>query len=250
MTAYRGRGLHKAIVEELGDRIAGGEYQPFIPIDMNHLETELAVSRSAMREAIKVLNSKGMMDARPRRGTYSLPRSQWLLLDEDVIRWQFKHAPQSAMLHNLAEVRAIFEPSVARIAAIRRTQTDIVELNAAIEDMSIADSRHAVAAADIRFHKALAASTSNEMLVRIAALVNLVLHERDQRIPLDGADPTPSHQAVLDAVVSNNPRTAETAMRELLVVASDDELSASDMSEDTKDRCPKPQVFSFPGLYP
>lgn len=227
MSAYSGRGVHKQVVEELGRRIVQGAFTAYEPIDLNELEREFDVSRTAMREAIKVLTAKGMLDARQRRGTFVLPRSRWALLDQDVMRWEFTRPDTATLFSNLAEVRRITEPAIARIAAARRTDVDLAELDAALDTMATAAAADtadgdSMAEADITFHRALAAATHNEMLVRIAALISIGLDERDHAVPVHLSDPVPSHRAVVLAVAGRDEAGAEAAMKTLLDLADED----------------------------
>src|SRR5699024_7804967 len=85
---YWRRGLHGRIIDILGQRMINGDIPEGVQIEPEKLVTELDVSRTVVREAIKVLAAKGLLDSRPRLGTYVLPRQRWNLLDADVIRWR------------------------------------------------------------------------------------------------------------------------------------------------------------------
>src|SRR5260221_2134444 len=124
MTSYQGRGLHGQIVEQMGVRIVGGAYPAGAPLFSEQLEREFDVSKTVVREALKVLSAKGLVESRQKRGTLVRPRSDWSLLDSDMLRWQRGVEPDVGFLENLAEVRAIIEPAAARLAAQRRTQAD------------------------------------------------------------------------------------------------------------------------------
>lgn len=223
MNSYHGRGLHKDVVENLGRRIVQGDFTAYEPINLLQLEDDLGVSRTALREAIKVLAAKGMIEARQRRGTFVLPRKFWALLDSDVMRWEFTRTDTATMLANLAEVRDIVEPAIARIAAHRRTDAELSDMKAALDEMAQATDAAAMARADTAFHQSLAAATHNEMLVRIAALITIGLGERDHAVPVHASDPVPPHEAVLAAVAGGDAGRAEEAMRALLEVANADQ---------------------------
>src|SRR5690349_23211669 len=102
---YQGRGLHGEVVERLGRRILSGELNAGVTLDIPGLERELDVSRTVLREALRVLKSKGLVDARPKRGTFVQPRTEWLLLDHDVVRWQFEGRDDRGFLDDLSEMR-------------------------------------------------------------------------------------------------------------------------------------------------
>src|SRR5579875_2951199 len=125
---YPGRGLHGQTVETLGMRVISGVYRPGAVIDPERLAVELDVSKTVVREALRVLGAKGLVDSRPKRGTYVRDRSAWSLLDTDVMHWQMRSGISAELLAELSEVRAIVEPAWARLAAERRTEEDLEAL--------------------------------------------------------------------------------------------------------------------------
>ncbi|ASQ97460.1 MULTISPECIES: FadR/GntR family transcriptional regulator [Streptomyces] len=229
MTPYARRGVHGQTVEALARRILGGEIPEGATLDLVALQSELDVSLTALRESLKVLAAKGMVDARQKRGTFVRNRSDWNLLDADVLRWQF-HSDRTtdadrALLRNLAEVRSIIEPAAVRLAAERRTDADLAALDAAVDAMGAggSDAAHAVEA-DLAFHRALLVATHNELLERMEMVIESGLAHRDRIVHSSphSQDPVPAHRAVLDAVRAQDPRAAEAAMRALLDQAGRD----------------------------
>ncbi|MBO0912779.1 FadR/GntR family transcriptional regulator [Streptomyces laculatispora] len=223
MTPYARRGVHGQTVETLARRVLSGEIPEGATLDLVALQDELDVSLTALRESLKVLAAKGMVDARQKRGTFVRARADWNLLDADVLRWQFAGGTVSgtdpALLHNLGEVRGIIEPAAVRLAAARRTDTDLDALEAALTAMGEQDgvAAHAVEA-DLAFHRALLAATHNELLERMEMVIESGLAHRDEIVHSSphGEDPVPSHRAVLDAVRDQDQAAAERAMRDLL----------------------------------
>lgn len=230
MTPYARRGVHGQTVEALARRILGGRIPEGATLDLVALQSELDVSLTALRESLKVLAAKGMVDARQKRGTFVRSRADWNLLDADVLRWQFEGGGTAgsdlALLRDLAEVRAIVEPAAVRLAAGRRTDDDLAALDAALAAMGEEDPDPARAvAADLAFHRALLAATHNELLERMEMVISSGLAHRDRIVhssPHSG-DPVPAHRAVLDAVRDHDPRAAEAAMRALLDQAGRDQ---------------------------
>ncbi|WP_328931279.1 MULTISPECIES: FadR/GntR family transcriptional regulator [unclassified Streptomyces] len=239
MTPYARRGVHGQTVELLARRILGGEIAEGATLDLVGLQSELDVSLTALRESLKVLAAKGMVDARQRRGTFVRPRAEWNLLDADVLRWQFEGASTSesdrALLHNLAEVRAIIEPAAVRLAAERRTDADLAALDGALDAMGEqgTDATHAVEA-DLAFHRALLTATHNELLERMEMVIESGLAHRDRIVHSapHSEDPVPAHRAVLDAVRDRDSQAAEAAMRALLDQAGRDLDRIGDSEED------------------
>ncbi|WP_431944962.1 FadR/GntR family transcriptional regulator [Actinacidiphila sp. bgisy167] len=228
MTPYARRGVHGQTVETLARRVLSGEIPEGATLDMAALQSELDVSLTALRESLKVLAAKGMVDARQKRGTFVRPRSDWNLLDADVLRWQFSESSDTgadpALLRNLGEVRGIVEPAAARLAAARRTDADMQALEEALTAMGEKIGASHAVEADLAFHRALLAATHNELLERMEVVIESGLAQRDQLVHSapHSEDPVPSHRAVLDAVRDRDPDAAEHAMRALLDQATRD----------------------------
>src|SRR4051812_6263272 len=220
------RGVHGQTVEVLAHRILNGRLPEGATLDLTALQTEFDVSLTALREALRVLAAKGMVDARPKRGTFVRPRSAWSLLDADVLRWQFaRSAHQPGLFDDLHELRSIVEPGAAGLAAARATEDDLAVLDAALAGMAAAgDDPAAAVAADPAFHRALLAATHNELIQRMEVVIETGLAERDRMV--HGAagpqDPVPSHKAVVDAIRRHNPTQAARAMGKLLDQAVED----------------------------
>jgi DNA-binding FadR family transcriptional regulator len=218
MPAYSERGVHGQTVTRIAQRILSGDPAELETIDVAALQDELDVSLTVVREALKVLAAKGLVDARQRRGTFVRPRADWNLLDEDVIRWQFAGRTDGKFLENLHEVRGIVEPAGARFAAQRRTDADLSALDDALTAMTeSAGDPAAMVRTDLAFHRALLAATHNELLERMEVVLKTGLAERDRLVHgADHDDPVPSHRLVLDAIKAGDPDAAERAMRNLL----------------------------------
>ncbi|MFE4058789.1 FadR/GntR family transcriptional regulator [Streptomyces sp. NPDC059096] len=217
MAPYAPRGVHGRTVETLARRVLHGQLPEGATLDLPALRRELGISLTVLRESLKVLAAKGMVDARQKRGTFVRPRADWNLLDADVLRWQCTAGPgaPAALLRDLAEVRAVVGPAVARLAAERRTDADLTALETALTEMAgttgtaVGPARSAGAGA--AFHRALLAATRNELLERMGPVV--VPGPVGAPHP---ADPVPGHRAVLDAVRAGDRDAAERAMRALL----------------------------------
>src|SRR5689334_16119760 len=124
------------IARELGSAIVSGRLQP------GHvLESELEasahrhVSRTAYREALRMLSAKGLINSRPRAGTRVSPMPEWHMLDPDVLAWLFSDAPRPEMLHSLFELRTIIEPAAAALAAKGRRAAHLQRMERAFVDM-------------------------------------------------------------------------------------------------------------------
>lgn len=223
MTGYTGRGLHGTTVEVLGSRIVDGTIPPGETLDLRALGAELDLSMTALREAIKVLAAKGLLDSRQRRGTFVRERAAWNVLDTDVIRWRHSAGDAAAMLTELAEVRAILEPPAAGLAALRRTDADLADFDAALAAMARATSADEAAAADLRWHGLLLRAARNEMLASMSVLIEPALLVRDSLVHNHSTDdPVPVHQAVVEAIRNRDAAEAVSLTRALLDKSVDD----------------------------
>ena len=154
--------LHGSIARELGVAIVSGRIEPGETLD-NEIQSseQMSVSRTAYREAVRILAAKGLVASRPKRGTQVRPKSDWQLLDPEVLSWFFEGRPSQEFLVGLFELRAIIEPAAAALAAERRTADDLATMRNALQRME----RHGLHTADGQsgdrdFHDAVLAATA------------------------------------------------------------------------------------------
>lgn len=218
MEGYVSRGLYGRLVQEVGVQIATGELAPGQRVDVENLQTRHNVSRTVARDAVRVLTTKGMVDARPKRGTFVLEREHWSLLDPDVISWIYGGTPDTGFLETLNEVRQIIEPAGARLAATRHSAANVAAMRGALADLAAAGSDvEAAAAADVRFHHALAVAAGNEILQHLGTVIEAGLRARDMLVLAGNPDADiPFHSAVVDAIEAGDADGAAAAMRTLL----------------------------------
>lgn len=225
VSGYKGRGLHGSTVELLGTRIVNGTLAPGDVLNLQAIGEELDLSLTALREAIKVLMAKGLLDARQKRGTFVRPRAEWNALDSDVLRWRQAHGDAQAVLRDLAEVRSAIEPKAAAIAAQRRAPADVTALYEALDGMRQARGGTAdqAARADLLFHQVLLQATGNELFAQMSVFVEPALMVRDRLVhDHTVADPVPSHQRVVEAIVAQEPEQAAAAATSLLEQSVED----------------------------
>src|SRR5262249_52343717 len=126
--------LHGTIARKLGISILSGEYKPGDLLDSEITASEqFAVSRTAYREAVRILAAKGLVDARPKVGTRINPQSKWHLLDPDVLEWTFEAEPDVTLLNSLFELRNVVESAAAGLAATRRSAAHLKAMRAALD---------------------------------------------------------------------------------------------------------------------
>ena len=216
--------IHQAIARDLGTAILTGRHRPG---DLFEGEIEaserLGVSRTAYREAVRILIAKGMLESRPKAGTRVLPRHRWNVLDPEMLAWMFAGEPDSEFIRDLFELRGVIEPAAAEFAARRRTDEQLGVMEAALGEMGrVGLSTPEGRAADQRFHHAVLAATHNDALAALASSVGAAVSwttkfkHRKQMMP---RDPLPDHRAVFAAIAARDTAAARNAMAELLRLA-------------------------------
>ena len=222
-----GRRHHGAIAQKLGVAILSGDYPPGFVLGSEVTFAEaLGVSRTAYREAIQVLTAKGLVESRPKAGTRVLSRERWNLLDPDVLGWAFTGEPDIGFIRNLFELRAIFEPAAAELAARRRTDTDLTIMREALQAME----EHTLAteagrSADRDFHAAILRATHNDALLVLSSSIGAAVNwttQFKQRARALPRNPIPEHRLVFDAIAAGDGEAARAAMRNLVDLALED----------------------------
>lgn len=219
---YRRGGIHGTIVHAIGRDIVTGVLAQGerLPGDQE-LMARFSVSRTALREAMKVLASKGLIESRQRAGTRVRPRRDWDLLDVDVLSWHTPESISESFTADLVELRELIEPAAAKLAADRATSDDLTRIEAAYLRMEQAvDDYEAFYVADVDFHLAVLNASHNQLVQRLASIIGTVLGlsfglQKQARIPL--RESLESHYQVFDGIRQRNRRGAERAMRVTIV---------------------------------
>jgi GntR family transcriptional regulator, galactonate operon transcriptional repressor len=204
----------------LGRRIVSSQYMPgeTLPTEPN-IQAEFGVSRTAVREAIRLLSAKGLTHSRPKTGTRIRPIAEWNLLDPDVLRWHIDQKPSDDFINALFEMREIIEPAAASRAAERATPEEIAALGVAMDGIqNEARGGAEQIQADIDFHMMLLQASRNPMLRSVGAMIRSALEITFslgwRTVMAD--DAILQHRAVFDAVRAQQAEEAFLAMRRLL----------------------------------
>ncbi|WP_308312988.1 FCD domain-containing protein [Streptomyces sp. ISL-1] len=209
-------------MEGLARRIFDGTCAEGDALDLPELTAELDVSHSGLREAIKVLTTKGLVGARRRRGAFVRPRDDWNLLDADVLRWTLAAGAPTDFFADMLELRRSIEPAAASLAAEHRSEQDLAALDAAVDAMRAAGDDPVLGVrSDASFHTALLAASRNRFFAQMRRVIIPVLIERDRRVHLAGTpeDPVGVHAVVVERVRERDVDGAYMATLELLDVA-------------------------------
>src|SRR5262245_22877047 len=212
--------LRRSVAQDIGARILNGEFAPgtLLPNEAEWCKS-FGVSRTAVREAIKMLMGKGLIISRPRIGSRVLPRAQWNLLDRDVLGWYVAAAKQSHFLAHMQQVREILEPETAALAAANHTAEQLLAIEEAYDAMAAAKSLAAWNDADVKFHFAILQAAGNELLVPLGLVIESALGSMftyTARQQGDVGRTLPGHERILVAIRARRPNAARQAVRKLL----------------------------------
>lgn len=214
---YPRRGLHGAVVHDIGVRIVRGELGAgnVLPNE-DELSGELTVSRTVLREAIKVLAAKRLVESRPKTGTRVLARREWNLLDPDVLAWLLEAGPDREFLTQAMELRQLIEPPALRLAAARATDEQIAALQDAHHQMElVGEDLEAFMEPDLRFHSILLEACHNELLEHLSPVIASVLRtlfSYPERPPGAFKRSAEMHGAIVNAIRGRDPDGAEAAL--------------------------------------
>jgi DNA-binding FadR family transcriptional regulator len=214
-----GRNLTYGLLDALGKAIVTGRYDhASFPTEAD-LAREHAVSRSVTREAVKMLTAKGLLTARPRKGTTIQPPASWNLFDADVLRWLLERKFSLQLLRQFTELRIAIEPAAAALAARAADPAGIAEIAAGYARMAAAEAGDDdPLEADIAFHIAILRASANPFYVQFQDVVETALRTSirfTNRFKGRTAS-LPQHQAVVTAIEARDQHRAHDAMTDLI----------------------------------
>ena len=209
--------VFEQIADQIEQRILNGELRSGDRLPTERvLAEQFQASRTAVREAMKILAQKGLVEMRPGRGTIVIDGAPEAMQNSIglVMKLQVGEVGGS---DNLVEVREILETEIAALAAARATDDEIAAMREAIRvmDVSLSDA-DAYIAADNQFHQALAKATQNSLiLILIDSIVNPLSEQRKHIFAVDGGPQRGQfhHRRILESIIRRNPENARAAMR-------------------------------------
>ena len=214
-----GRNLTYGLLDALGRAIVTGHYEDRqFPTEAD-LAIQHSVSRSVTREAVKMLTAKGLLTARPRKGTTVQPASCWNLFDPDVLRWLLERKFSLELLRQFSELRIAIEPAAAALAARTADKDGLAAIAAGYERMVAAEAGDDdPLEADIAFHIAILRASANPFYIQFRDVVTTALRTSirfTNRFKGRTAS-LPQHRAVLSAIEKRDPEAAKADMTALI----------------------------------
>ena len=220
-TAKMTPSLSVQVAKEIGRRVVAGSLEPGTLLEEeNSLAERYQVSRVVIRDAVKILVGKGLLDVRRGIGTKVRPRSEWTLLDDDVLAWHITAPPNQHFISQLMDVRLAFEPKAARWAAERANPEALKEIEEAVVRMEQeSGSLEKFIVADALFHQAVLRAAQNEFLTSMegmiysALLVSVRITNQD---PRKNSDSVKFHRDLYEIIAKGDGDGAEVLTEKLL----------------------------------
>lgn len=226
--------LHGMVLNQIGGRIVRGDFAPgaVLPNAEDWSAAE-GISRTVLREALKVLAGKGLIESRPKIGTRVRPRADWNFLDPDVLAWRFASPANSEDARALFELRRGIEPMAAALAAERASPQQVRELESVFAEMEeTADEPERFAGPDLVFHQSILRMTGNELLSSLAAVIETALmmsFRLSNDNPVGQRHSLPLHRNVVSRIAAKDADGAREVMLTLLDHAEDDVKRSMDV---------------------
>ncbi|MFE5091102.1 FadR/GntR family transcriptional regulator [Streptomyces sp. NPDC056638] len=221
----QGPGLHTHVLDTLGLEIAAGEHRPGQVLRTDELARRFDVSRTVVREVVRVLESMRLVESRRRVGVTVQPTEAWNVYDPQVIRWRLAGADRPRQLRSLTVLRSAIEPVAAGLAARNATPEQCAALTECALGM-VATSRgqqlEGYLEHDIAFHRIVLNASGNEMFARLGDVVAEVLAGRTHhQVMFEDPDPAAVtlHVRLAEAVREGDTVAAERLTKEIAVGA-------------------------------
>ena len=211
--------LHARVTRTLAHRVIRSDQDltELLFPNENDLCVQLGVSRTILREALKVLADKGMVEVRPRSGMRALPRSHWNLLDPDILAWQSEENPDAGFLRDLCEIRLAIEPTASGFAAVRASAEDIAEIEAAFDQrVAAADASNLenLIDLDLQLHACVIRASHNQLFQYLSEVIREPFRVALSYTMRSSAARTlvvSAHRLLVDAIRRQDPLAARAA---------------------------------------
>lgn len=222
------RSAHDMVAQGIGRSILEGEFAigSTLPGDADLMD-RFGVSRTALREALKTLAAKGLIESKTRVGTKVLGEKRWNMFDPDILAWRLQLGVDRSFLASLFEIRQALEPLAAAAAAHYRSDADLSCMTAAWEAMGRQPAtRESFTAADLAFHRAILDASANPFLRSIGSVIQVALATSFTiSSPVDDperlVESSDQHRRILDAIARRDAQSASDAMSAVILQGAD-----------------------------
>jgi GntR family galactonate operon transcriptional repressor len=219
--------VRRNVTAQIGADICMERYPPGTPLPReNDLGTLYGVSRTVIREALKVLETKGLVRGRPRIGTVVCDREEWNILDPQILEWMGPGALAVDLLRSILESRRTVEPAAAALAAERASAQELADLEHACDEMGEAgDDLEAFTIADARFHDTLMRASHNQVFRQLSSIIQAALAyslKASNRAAGKHDEALAAHRALVEALRMRDGGLAQTCSTRILDLAARD----------------------------
>ncbi|MFL4557260.1 FadR/GntR family transcriptional regulator [Yersinia kristensenii] len=214
------RNLSYLLAEKIGQRILAGEYEAssILPGEIE-LGEQFGVSRTAVREAIKMLAAKGMLLPRPRIGTRVMPQTNWNFLDQELLTWWMTKENFNQVMQHFLILRRSLEPQACSLAAINVSEKQkalLASLMTEMRELHAHFNRERWIQVDAQFHQLIYEASGNPFLTSFANLFSSVYHSYFRSITGDEVIKLQHHQNIVDTILAGDSLGALVACQVLL----------------------------------
>jgi len=233
--AKRSEPSHLKVAKKLGTEIVTGKRPPgsLLPGEIE-LAEELHVSRSVLREALRMLSARGLLKSKPKAGTRVRDRQDWSILDPTLLEWMFDSIPPPDFVRDLFELRMIVEPAASELAARKRTARQLSIMGHALEVMAEKKLDSAEGQeADQQFHATILDATDNMLLINLSATIGAAVRWTTffkARSSNKLRDPIQEHRDLFQAIANGDAEAARATSATLIRLAEDDTEDALNAS--------------------
>lgn len=213
----RNSNLSQRVTQELGKAIICGTYMADqgLPTEAD-LCAQFGVSRSAVREAVKMLSAKGLISSRPRQGIRIQPEEKWNIFDPDLLKWLLDRSPSLKVVQEFLQLRIAIEPEAASLAARYAGPKEVQAIKESLNRMKDAyDSTEKMLEADIAYHVSILYASKNRFYIRLRDFVRTALNvsiRYTSTIKANHEGIIEDHSKVYNAIRNRNPERAKNAM--------------------------------------
>ncbi len=216
------RNIYSQLAGRLGQEIVAGVYPAgsLLP-NAQEMCARFSVSRTALREAYSILSAKALIVARPKIGTRVRPKTEWNLLDPEVLAWHLAATPSEHLVDELFALRQMVEPPAAALAAAAPARDTVERIAEAYGRMErFKNGAGDLVGADLDFHMAILEASGNRFIAALGGLIHTAL-ECSFRLSWRGAagiqdNRLLQHREVLEAIRDGSPERAHERMATLL----------------------------------